>query len=838
MPQRPTSADVATEAGRVPDDRVVRPERRSDMKIPEETRAPGPRCRASELGYHPHAPARQLAGGRSHILALVLRQSPEQIAGDAVLAETLRGLAAAARAGGFRVMVEPMSPGRPDGRSYAALLRAQHADGLVISGPRVDDPSLDRAGPRRVSDRAPGRPAGRRVASVDVDNVAGARGAVEHLVVAGPSPDRLHHQRPARLHGRPGAPGWLPPRAGGGRSRRRARAGGRAARSTPRAATPRWPRCSTGTTFDAVFVASDVVALGAIGAHARGGPARAGRHQSIVGFDDIPLAAYFDPPLTTVRLPAYELGQAAGRALLERIADRRRSEPDAAPDRAHRARLDGSADAALTDAVQICDRRCTRARRRTRDDRDRPGRGESAWRTDRPATRCRALAAVIGAGRSHARPGARAARRCGIDAGQRAGGQRQRGREPRRIRRPDRRRGLRHRDVDRRRTGVVPGHGRSRGRSRPASRSSTPARATSTPSCRPASQSGMLPDVAGLPGPGPDGGVRPGGRPQAPRTASSTSTAYKADTAPALVDARDGRRQARRHLHQGRRQGPDLVQHRASTTTARPSTTWDDLLAKGQRRPPGSALTRQTLVRRPRVRRGHRLAGHRLDRGLRPRRQRPGGLRRVGRRHSRSGPRPRSRRRSRRSAASSPTRSAAARTPSATNFGDAGNPLFTEPARLPLPPPGELHHRLLQEDRRRDGRRVRLLPVPDDRTRTYAGASRAPATCSACSTTRRRPVADRLPGHARSPGRSGSSRGGALSANKKVDDLPGRDPAEAPREVLADAKTFRFDGGDLMPQAMQDAFFNAHPRLRPGPVQARRDPGQARRRPGDAPTRP
>ena len=36
---------------------------------------------------------------------------------------------------------------------------------------------------------------------------------------------------------------------------------------------------------------------------------------SVVGFDDIPLAAYFDPPLTTVRLPAFELGQAAGRAL-------------------------------------------------------------------------------------------------------------------------------------------------------------------------------------------------------------------------------------------------------------------------------------------------------------------------------------------------------------------------------------------------------------------------------------------------------------------------------------------------------------------------------------------
>ena len=71
--------------------------------------------------------------------------------------------------------------------------------------------------------------------------------------------------------------------------------------------------------FDAVFVASDVVALGAIGALREAGR-RVPDDVSLVGFDDIPLAAYFDPPLTTVRLPAFELGQAAGRALLERIS--------------------------------------------------------------------------------------------------------------------------------------------------------------------------------------------------------------------------------------------------------------------------------------------------------------------------------------------------------------------------------------------------------------------------------------------------------------------------------------------------------------------------------------
>ena len=75
------------------------------------------------------------------------------------------------------------------------------------------------------------------------------------------------------------------------------------------------------TIFTALFVASDVLALGAINA-LREANRRVPDDVSVVGFDDIALAPYFDPPLTTVRLPAFELGQAAGRALLDRIADR------------------------------------------------------------------------------------------------------------------------------------------------------------------------------------------------------------------------------------------------------------------------------------------------------------------------------------------------------------------------------------------------------------------------------------------------------------------------------------------------------------------------------------
>jgi LacI family transcriptional regulator len=318
MPRRPTSADVATEAGvsRTTVSFVLNG--RTDMKIPTETRE-RVLSAAERLGYHPHAPARQLAGGRSHIIAFVLRQTPEQIAGDAILTETLRGLAAAARSVGFRILVEPLAVDGPDS-TYTSLLRAQHADGLVVSGPRVDDPSLAALIAEDFPIVIQGALPGVAVASVDVDNVAGARGAVEHLLALG-------HRRIACITNAPVVYTAAQERLDGYRLAMTA-AGlptpdelvTVAAFDAPSGHAAMVELLGRGVEFSAAFVASDVVALGAIGALREAG-LKVPTDVSIVGFDDIPLAGYFDPPLTTVRLPAFELGQAAGRALLERITD-------------------------------------------------------------------------------------------------------------------------------------------------------------------------------------------------------------------------------------------------------------------------------------------------------------------------------------------------------------------------------------------------------------------------------------------------------------------------------------------------------------------------------------
>nr|WP_018530617.1 LacI family DNA-binding transcriptional regulator [Streptomyces sp. SID8379] len=69
----------------------------------------------------------------------------------------------------------------------------------------------------------------------------------------------------------------------------------------------------------AVVCASDMMALGAVRA-ARGRGLDVPKDVSVVGFDDSPLIAFTDPPLTTIRKPVHAMGQAAVNTLLEEVA--------------------------------------------------------------------------------------------------------------------------------------------------------------------------------------------------------------------------------------------------------------------------------------------------------------------------------------------------------------------------------------------------------------------------------------------------------------------------------------------------------------------------------------
>ena len=314
-PRRPTSADVAARAGvsRTTVSFVLN--NRADAAISPQTRR-RVREAAERLGYHASAPARQLAAGTSQTIGLVLRQSPEHLTSDALLPDTLRGLTSAARGEDFRVLVEPMSEGT---RSYLDLVHSRRVDGVVVSGPRQDDDALREQPtvPMVLQGSLDGSP----IASVDIDNRSAARAAVDHLIDLG-------HRRIGCITNAPlvftaahdRAAGYTDALEKGGIRFDRSlliegdhdAASGKAAMRQLLAAGP---------PPDAVFVASDIVAFGVIDA-LRDAGLRVPADVSVVGFDDIALAAFSDPPLTTIRVPAFDIGAAAGRVLLDIVAGR------------------------------------------------------------------------------------------------------------------------------------------------------------------------------------------------------------------------------------------------------------------------------------------------------------------------------------------------------------------------------------------------------------------------------------------------------------------------------------------------------------------------------------
>lgn len=275
---------------------------------------------AEELGYHPDITGRRLATGQTNLIAYVERQTPQQVFSDGFWPEVLHGIHDTALAADHEVMFAPDAV--LDGESRCTrLLRGGYVDGAIISGPRVDDEELldllEAGAPIVLQGSWPDP----EVMAVDVDNVASAKLATEHLLDLG------HSQVALILHA-PEAYNAAKDRMAGYRQALAERGVN---------FNPSWVAHADFTPISgeramqqllqlpdrpsAVFATSDTVAIGAMRAIRRQG-LRIPQDMAIVGFDDIPLAEYYSPPLTTVRLPAYQLGEASAAMLMDLLANK------------------------------------------------------------------------------------------------------------------------------------------------------------------------------------------------------------------------------------------------------------------------------------------------------------------------------------------------------------------------------------------------------------------------------------------------------------------------------------------------------------------------------------
>jgi LacI family transcriptional regulator len=267
---------------------------------------------ARELNYYPDSVARKLVSGRSHTLGLVLRQSPEQVFTDAFLLQVILGLSQAAAFQGFHILLNPLEP--DDHTGYARLIHEKHVDGILLSGPRQDDHDLLKLYRDGVPIMLMGQLPGTDIPFVDVHAVNGAATAVGHLIALGHRRIGLITNAPldytSAQHRKLGYRQAVE-EAGLAYDEALVRMGN----FTPASGLEAMKELlQIAPRLTAVFVASDVVAVGAMRAIERAG-LRIPQDVAVAGFDDVPLADFFTPPLTTIRLPAYGLGWAAGERL-------------------------------------------------------------------------------------------------------------------------------------------------------------------------------------------------------------------------------------------------------------------------------------------------------------------------------------------------------------------------------------------------------------------------------------------------------------------------------------------------------------------------------------------
>lgn len=271
---------------------------------------------AAELGYAPHPAARALSMRRSGTIGLLVPQRLSTVFANPFVSELIQGLGELCEEHDLSLLLVPPLDGSLEG-----AIRQASVDGFISLGLSPNDQALEVIDRMAIPTVLVDSEATASHPAVNVDDQGGARQAADHvlqlghrnLAVIGLPPTRAHvHNTPTasrRMAGyraaieAAGAPDAYAVTAGISVS-----AGARAFE-----ALPKGRRRPT-----AVLAMSDMAAIGVVSAALAAG-LRVPEDLSIVGFDDIPAAAWTNPPLTTVHQPSVEKGRLAARILIQRM---------------------------------------------------------------------------------------------------------------------------------------------------------------------------------------------------------------------------------------------------------------------------------------------------------------------------------------------------------------------------------------------------------------------------------------------------------------------------------------------------------------------------------------
>ena len=285
----------------------------SDVKVKEETRQKVLKVIQS-VNFQPNLVARGLATGRTNVIGVVIPARVSVIFTDPYFPVLLQGISSACNNRSYSVMLWLAEP-EYERRMISRILHSGLVDGAVVASALIDDPLVKSLSESKMPFILVGRNPNVDVNYLDVDNLQAGRKATLHLL-------RLGYRRVAtitgsldQVSGYDRHQGYLQALHDYERTIRSelvvegdfTEEGGYHAMAR---LIPQRP--------DAVFVASDMMAYGAMRAIHEAN-LRIPEDVALVGFDDNPESARTTPTLTTVRQPIQNMGSKAAEILINMI---------------------------------------------------------------------------------------------------------------------------------------------------------------------------------------------------------------------------------------------------------------------------------------------------------------------------------------------------------------------------------------------------------------------------------------------------------------------------------------------------------------------------------------
>ncbi|MCM3598620.1 LacI family transcriptional regulator [Metabacillus idriensis] len=273
---------------------------------------------AKELNYSPNTLARGLVMKKSKTIGMLVSGMDRVSSKDNFTFEVLSGVNECISERDYDLVLFSTTTTKQREKTYSQLCRERRVDGAILQGMKIDDPYLKEVVESDIPCMLIDIPiASNSVGYVTTDNVLGAKRAVEHLISLGHTKIALingHDQAyvsKQRLKGYLDAlmeaklevnEDWI--------------VSGDFSEEKAELVTEKLLREHPEIT--AVFCASDLMALGAMkSAKASGTPVPEGL--SVIGYDNILLAAYSNPALTTMAQNKFELGYQAANSLIDML---------------------------------------------------------------------------------------------------------------------------------------------------------------------------------------------------------------------------------------------------------------------------------------------------------------------------------------------------------------------------------------------------------------------------------------------------------------------------------------------------------------------------------------